>query len=82
VQDTGDGRSNPLGNQVDASLPALEAAQTFPMRFQSPIAHLSFRLAEKVRLNVGYQYYGYREDFYMDQNYRASTGYTSLLWSF
>jgi hypothetical protein len=82
VQDTGDGRADPIGSGVASSLPAFQAAQTFPMRFQSPIARLSFRLAEKVRVNVGYQYYGYREDFFAAQGYRANTGYTSLLWSF
>jgi len=35
-----------------------------------------------VRWNVGYQYYGFREQFYPDQNFRAHTGYTSVLWSF
>jgi hypothetical protein len=82
VQDTGDERADLLGNNVASSLPAFQSAQTFPMRFQSPIARLSFRLAEKVRLNVGYQYYGYREDFFGTRDYRANTGYTSLLWSF
>lgn len=82
VQDTGDGRADPAGIPVGTSLPAFQTAQTFPMRFQSPIARLSFRVAEKVRVNVGYQYYGYRENFFATQNYRANTGYTSLLWSF
>jgi len=82
VQDTGDGRADPTASSVGPGLPAFQAAQTFPLRFQSPIARLSFRLAEKIRLNVGYQYYGYREDFFRAQGYRANTGYTSLLWSF
>jgi hypothetical protein len=82
VQDTGDGRSNPLGGNLNVSLPALRAAQTFPLRFVSPLARLSIRLSERIRWNVGYQYYGYREDFYSQENYRAHTGYTSLLWSF
>ena len=82
VQDTGDGRAGPVGDAVGSTLPAFQAAQTFPMRYQSPIARLSFRLAEKIRLNVGYQYYGYRENFYGAQDYQANTGYTSLLWSF
>jgi hypothetical protein len=82
VQDTGDGRSNPLGGTFPASLPAFVAAQTFPLRFVSPLARLSIRLNDRMRWNVGYQYYGYREDFYPQENYRANTGYTSLLWSF
>lgn len=82
IQDTGDGRSNPLGPGFGSSLPALQAAQTFPLTFQSPLARLSVKLQEKVRWNVGYQYYGYNEQFSKLQNYHANTGYTSLLWSF
>lgn len=82
VQDVGDGRGNPLGDRIAASLPAFQAAQTFPLRFQSPLARVSIRLAEKLRWNFGYQYYGYRQDFFPGQNYRANTGYTSLQWSF
>jgi hypothetical protein len=82
VQDTGDGRSDPFGPKIDSILPAFQAAQTFPLSFQSPLARLSLRITEKVRWNAGYQYYGYKEDFYNRQNYRAHTGYTSVLWSF
>lgn len=82
VQDTGDGRSTPLGGTLNVTLPAFRAAQTFPLRFESPLARLSVRVHERIRWNVGYQYYGYTEDFYLQENYRAHTGYTSLLWSF
>jgi hypothetical protein len=82
VQDTGDGRSSLFGNQVGSNLQAFQAAQTLPMRFHSPVARLSIRLTEKLRFNVGYEYYGYREDFYGAQDYRARTGYGSLQWSF
>lgn len=82
VQDTGDGRSDPLGSKIGSSLVAFQAAQTFPLSFQSPLLRLSLRITEKVRWNAGYQYYGYKQDFYNSQNYRAHTGYTSLLWSF
>jgi hypothetical protein len=82
VQDTGDGRSTPLGGNLNVTLPSFRAAQTFPLRFASPLARLSIRLNERIRWNAGYQYYGYREDFYSQENYRAHTGYTSLLWSF
>src|SRR5208283_4214485 len=74
VQDTGDGRSNPLGSGAGSTLPALVAAQTYPMRFQSPVARVSFRLAEKVRVNFGYQRYGFRDDFYSQQDYWSNTG--------
>jgi len=82
TQDTGDGRSNPQGSGTSSSLPALQAAQTFPLTFRSPLARFSLRLNEKIRWNVGYQYYGYNERFYNSLDYRAHTGYSSLLWSF
>ena len=86
IQDTGDGRttmaSPSQGGRPGELLPIFVAAQTFPLRYQSPLARLSIRLHTKLRWNFGYQYYGYREDFFTWQNYRAHTGYTSLLWSF
>ena len=82
VQDTGDGRSNPFGAGIGSSLPAFQAAQTFPLSFQSPLARVSLKITEKLRWNAGYQYYGYKEQFYNRENYRANTGFTSLLWSF
>jgi hypothetical protein len=82
IQDTGDGRSTPTGRGIGSALPAFQAAQTYPLTFQSPLARFSLKLHERVRWNLGYQYYGYREEFSNLQNYRANTGYTSLLWSF
>lgn len=82
VQDTGDGRSTPTGSGFGAPLAAFEAAQTFPLTYQSPLARFSLRISDRVRWNVGYQYYAFREQFYPLQNFRAHTGYTSLLWSF
>jgi hypothetical protein len=82
IQDTGDGRNDPLGAPIGSTLPAFQAAQTFPVKFQSPLARVSVRITEKIRWNVGYQYYGYHEFFYNSDNFRAHTGYTSLLWSF
>ena len=84
VQDAGDGRSAAAiepGRQVSA-LGAIRAAQTFPLVYQSPQMRLSLRLRDKLRWNFGYQHYGYSEDFFLSQNYRAHTGYTSVLWSF
>ena len=52
------------------------------------MGRFSVSITNRVRWNVGYQYYGYREDFFTGQNglpdpgYRATTGYTSVLWSF
>lgn len=82
VQDTGDGRTNPAISAVRA----FPLYQTFPLAFQSPQGRISVRLHPQVRLNFGYQYYGYSEDFAalaaIPRGYRAHTGYTSLLWSF
>jgi hypothetical protein len=80
MQDTGDGRqliANPFFGQS-----AFYTAQTYPLRFLSPMARFSFRINQKLRWNVGYQYYGYNADFYNNLDYHAHTGYTSLLWSF
>lgn len=87
VRDTGDGRANPLLPLPEVSPDAREVfrfVQTFPLRYQSPSARLSVRFRQNLRWNFGYQYYGYREDFVLltGQNYRAHTGYSSLLWSF
>jgi hypothetical protein len=88
VQDTGDGRNNIYGTSSGPAIPAFQAAQTFPLKFQSPLARWSVKLTNRIRWNVGFQYYGYRENFYRgqefttDYGYRAQTGYTSILWSF
>ncbi len=82
VQDLGDGRNTPFGSGIGSALPAFQAAQTLPLTYQSPLARLSFRITGKLRWNFGYQYYGYREDFYLSQSFRAHTGYSSLSWSF
>jgi hypothetical protein len=88
VQDTGDGRSSPTGSGFGPGIPEFQRAQTFPLKFQSPLARLSVKITNRIRWNLGYQYYGYREDFFTgqpftpDYGYRAQTGYTSVLWSF
>lgn len=82
VQDTGDGRNAAANTVIGPSLPSFQTAQTFPLRFVSPMARLSVRMNERLRWNVGFQYYGYRENFTSGNNYLANTGYTSLMWSF
>ncbi|MGH9629493.1 MAG: hypothetical protein ACRD7E_14320, partial [Bryobacteraceae bacterium] len=97
VEDTGDGRQEammPAGSTgLSASeAPAFRTAQTFPLRYHTPMARLSIALHPNLHLNVGYQQYRYSERFGAPtlvlsalpdlQNYRAHTGYTSLLWSF
>ncbi|HWZ33989.1 MAG TPA: hypothetical protein VNX18_21775 [Bryobacteraceae bacterium] len=85
-QDVGDGRSTadglPLGAGTATVLDPFRAVQTFPLKFVSPEARLSVRIHRQLRWNVGYQYYGYNEQFTNFQDFHAHTGYSSLLWSF
>jgi len=82
VQDVG-------GSRV-VGLASVPTYQSFPLRYLSPQGRISVRINEKLRWNAGYQNYGYREDFAVLQNalqntlqnYRAHTGYTSVLWAF
>jgi hypothetical protein len=82
VQDTGDGRGTLTGPGIGSPNPFFQAVQTFPLTFQSPLARLSVKIAERLSWNFGYQYYGYSERLLALQNYRAHTGYTSLTWAF
>jgi len=82
IQDVGDGRNSATSTVVGPDLTAFQTAQTFPLKFQSPSARVSVRINERIRWNLGYQYFGYHESFFAGQNYLAHTGYTSLLWSF
>ncbi|HWC00371.1 MAG TPA: hypothetical protein VG672_26870 [Bryobacteraceae bacterium] len=86
TKDVGDGRSSAIPASItDPVQQLLASAQTFPLTFHSPQARVSVQLSPKVRWNAGWQFYRYREQFGLfsfDQNYRAHTGYTSILWSF
>ena len=82
VQDTGDGRSTPTDGPAYATLPAIQAAQTFPVTYQAPSARVSVKINNRLRWNAGYEYYGYQDRFYNYSNYRANTGYSSLSFSF
>jgi len=84
TKDTGDGRAS-LTQPGSAVQQLLSGVQTFPLTYQTPLIRLSVKLTPKLRYNLGYQYYGYHEEFGLldvNQSYRAHTGYTSLLWSF
>jgi hypothetical protein len=84
TKDTGDGRGTLVPQATDVAQ-VFYNVQTFPLTYQTPLLRLSVKLTAKLRYNLGYQYYGYHEDFgvlSVNQNYRAHTGYTSLLWSF
>lgn len=86
TKDTGDGRD--IAARFPAADPVslvLLPVQTYPLTFDSPLARLSVRITSKVRWNAGYQYYRYHEEFGLFsifRNYRAHTGYTSILWAF
>jgi len=78
-------RTQDAGGEWPGVLPgtaAFAAAQQFPMLFESPLGNLSVKLHEKLRWNLGYQYYRYLEDILPSQNYRSHTGFSSLLWTF
>ncbi len=76
-RDTGAG-----GGARPTVLPALAPVQGFPMDYDAPLARISVKLHTRLRWNAGYQFYRYREDLLPTQNYRAHTGYTSVLWTF
>jgi hypothetical protein len=82
IQDRGDGRASPTTTLIGPGLSAFQTAQTFPVKLQTPQARVSFKVSERLRWNLGYQYFGYHETFFFGENYLAHTGYTSLLWSF
>jgi len=82
IQDTGDGRDTPTGSGLGSPNPVLQAVQTFPVVFHSPLARVSIRLHDNLRWDVGYQYYGYDQKFSSSLNFRAHTGYTSVSVSF
>jgi hypothetical protein len=63
----------------------LNAVQTFPLSYQTPMGRVSVRVTPKVRWNVGWQFYNYNEQvrlFNAYQNFHANNGYTSVLWTF
>jgi hypothetical protein len=82
VRDTGDGRNIAVGSGLGSPRQAFQVVQTFPLTFQSPMARVSLKINDHLRWNGGYQYYGHRQDFNPNLNYRANTGYTSLSISF
>ncbi len=82
TKDTGDGRPS---FSTDPIQTLLNAVQTFPLTYQTPLARLSVRITPKIRWNAGWQFYDYSEDshfFNSNQNYRAHVSFTSVLWSF
>jgi len=81
VQDTGDGRSTAAGDGTNLA-PAFNAAQTYPLLYDTPLARVTVPLVARLRFNVGWQYYRYREQFLTSRDYHANTAYTSLAWSF
>ncbi len=92
VQDTGDGRDRPDAASRPAALAPFSVAQTYPVTYETPLARLSVRMHEKLRFNVGWQFYHFDEKWLsafaaglapnFAQRYSAHVGYTSVLWSF
>jgi hypothetical protein len=86
TKDAGDGRATAVPPGVTDPVQALlDSVQTFPLTYQSPMARVSYRISEKIRWNVGWQFYNYAQMFQTFgyyQNFHANNGYTSVLWSF
>jgi hypothetical protein len=86
IQDIGDGRDSPTlpgsGTRPGSGLAALLAVQTYPLAYTSPFARASVKIHPKARLNFGYQYYDFTEDFAVSRGYAAHTVFASVLWSF
>ncbi len=81
VQDTGDGRSAAGASSRGSALPALRLAQTYPLTYQSPLGRVTVRLNDRLRWNLGYQFYHFNEEFGA-AGYRAHSLYSSLLFAF
>jgi hypothetical protein len=82
TKDTGGAHGLPTTGPVQTLLTGVEA---FPLTYQSPMGRVSIRITPKIRWNAGWQFYDYAEDVHLfgyNQNYRAHTGFTSVLWSF
>ncbi len=85
TKDTGDGRATAVPSGTTGVAGVLDAVQTFPLTYESPMARVSVRITPKLRWNAAWQYYGYNEQFQLFsyyENYHAHTGFTSLQWSF
>jgi hypothetical protein len=86
TKDTGDGRATATAGAIANPVEAVVASvQTFPLSYHSPMARVSIRITQNVRWNAGWQFYNYAEQFHLftyNQNFRAHTGFTSVLWSF
>lgn len=70
------GQGDYLGNPVGGFF-----ASSYPMSYQSPEGRLAIRLNRQMDLNLGYQYYNYRESLLANpfpQNYHAHLPYASL----
>jgi uncharacterized protein YaiE (UPF0345 family) len=85
TKDTGDGRATAVPSGASGVGAVLDAVQTFPLTYESPMARVSVRITPKLRWNAAWQYYGYNEQFQLFsyyENYHAHTGFTSFQWSF
>jgi hypothetical protein len=83
TRDAGGAAASPGAS--DPILTLLTAVRSYPLTYHSPLVRVSIRITPKLRWNAAWQFYSYAEDthlFGIDQNFRAHTGYTSLLWAF
>ncbi len=77
-------QDNGQGSRVSTNLGTLTNGifvNSYPMSFQSPEARLVLKLNRRLDLNLGYQYYNYRESLLASpypQNYHAHLPYVSL----
>jgi len=81
TRDTGDGRSLQNLGLADPAAAYLALAQTFPMKYQAPLARVSIRITPRIQWNAGWEFYRYNQQFaYFGAQpyYRAQTGYSSL----
>jgi hypothetical protein len=76
------------GGQL-SNMPAGIFVSSYPMSYQSPEGRLALRVNSRVDLNLGYQYYNYNEDDFVQvganvphQNYHAHLPYVSLRFYF
>jgi hypothetical protein len=63
-------------------VPAFNAAQTYPLLYDTPQARVTVPIVTRLRFNAGWQYYRYSELFLATRDYHANTAYTSLSFSF
>lgn len=70
--------NNDDGQGSRVSTAAQNLITSYPFKLQSPEARLALRLTDNIDLNLGYQYYDYKEALFFNQNYSAHLPYASI----